>query len=116
MYPDMSSNNNFMFPKNYYSTMLKYQPGYVSQYKNTGWTVYELTAVKSSVEYKKYWGYTLNNATMNNFYWHPYNSFPYGIQGLGYENKIIGFLGDSIVEGYGSSDYNGGSVTDHSDH
>ena len=100
----------FGLPVAGYGTLLKYRP-FLDSDDTTGFTVYEYTVypLRDSVT-EKYFAYALNNQSADTLVWRKVNTTAntLGIRDLGMESKSIVFLGDSIVEGYGSSDYNGG--------
>lgn len=77
---------------------------------NTGFTVYTFTVI-SNGDTAQYYAYAKDNQDIASLVWHRYNDAPAnpGINGLGLESKRVVFLGDSIVSGLGTSDFNGGS-------
>ena len=58
---------------------------------------------------KQYYAFAIDNATAGSLVWRRYNFTPAnrGIDKLGLESKSIVFLGDSVVDGLGSSDWDG---------
>ena len=96
-------------PCNGHGTLTKFRPFGISS-TGTGYTVYTFTVLRGTAA-EQYFAYAVNNQTPEALQWYRYNtSTPNrGIDKLGVEDLSIVFIGDSIVEGFGSSDYNGGA-------
>lgn len=65
---------------------------------------------------RKYFAFCYGNETINTLYWRKIevnNSIK--ITNMGHDKNKIYLIGDSIVEGYGGTNYNGGSSDNHSD-
>lgn len=86
-------------------TLFKYSPDGASE-KNTGYCVYELTVLRLGNTIK-YFAYAVIDQTLDDLLWHRYNTARTnkGIKSAGLAPLNIVLIGDSIVEGYGSSDY-----------
>ncbi len=95
-------------PCNGYGTLIKFRP-YSNANTLTGFTVYLFTAFTSVYSTVQYYAYTSNTQDIGKLVWYRYNCSPAnrGINSLGLESKSIVFIGDSIVDGVGSSDYDG---------
>ena len=97
-----------------HSTLIKFSP-YVSDSDTTGYCLYIYSALMNSTDVELYYAYAINNQTVESLKWHKFADKDYadnrGIDNVGIstDELSIVFIGDSIVEGYGSSDYNGGS-------
>lgn len=93
-----------------YGTLIKLSP--FSDTDATGFIPYFYFSVNGRDTFLHY-AYALNNQTADSLVWHKVNSSVTnrGIDNVGIstDELSIVFIGDSIVEGYGSSDYNGGS-------
>lgn len=92
-----------------YGTLFKYS-GHLSNANTTGFIVYLYTVLRSSTgTVEMYFAFSQNNQTIETLQWTRIGEKNKGIQEIGLTSKIVGFIGDSITEGFGSSDYNGGS-------
>ena len=90
-------------------TLVKLRPRLNSD-TGTSFTVYNFTALYGSEGVtKQYYAFAIDNATAGSLVWRRYNFTPAnrGIDKLGLESKSIVFLGDSVVDGLGSSDWDG---------
>lgn len=78
--------------------------------KSTGFVTYHYSVLTHSGFTKEYTAYAVNSQSVSDLMWTEITAVQSkGIDDLGINNLSIVFIGDSIVEGYGSSDYNGGS-------
>jgi lysophospholipase L1-like esterase len=86
-------------------TLLKYSPDGASE-KNTGYCVYELTVLRHG-NTVKYFAYAVIDQAPDSLLWHKYSTARTnkGIKSVGLAPLNIVLIGDSIVEGYGCSDY-----------
>ena len=93
-----------------YHTIVKLSP-YHTNSARTGWVIYLLYAAGYDCAPRAWYAFGLEDQTYEDLVWHSVgeNKQTKHISKLGIENNIIGFIGDSIVEGYGESTYNGGS-------
>lgn len=107
---DITDYSAIGLPCNGYGTLTKFRPFENSSTAGAGFTVYTFTVLRGTAA-EQYFAYAVNNQTPETLQWYRYNtSAPNrGIDKLGVENLSIVFIGDSIVEGFGSSDYNGGA-------
>lgn len=82
-----------------------------SEDTNTGFTLYIAAVLANGNVTTLHYAYAISNQSVDTLIWHKlnYNPASKGIDRLGIESLSIVFIGDSIVEGYGSSDYNGGA-------
>lgn len=101
-------NVTFGLPVKGNGTLLKYRP-FTDDRGDRGFVVYDFTVLNGS-RVEKYFAFSIVGDTVDTLIWHKHNTAETvpGIAGLGLEDKSIVFIGDSIVEGYGSSDHNGG--------
>ena len=85
-------------------TILKFSP-----YTNTnqGYCIY-ISAVLESTYERFFIAYSISNQDKDTLVWHELGVQNKKLKLLGISSRKIAFIGDSIVEGYGSSDYNGG--------
>ena len=86
-------------------TLLKYTPE-KSSAENPGYCVYELTILRHWNTIK-YFAYAIMGQAIDTLLWHKFNTtrINKGLADVGLTPLNIVLLGDSIVEGYGSSDY-----------
>lgn len=91
-------------------TLFKYMPGATSA-GNAGFCVYELTILRHWATIK-YYAYAIIDQTVETLVWRRYNATSVNktIKDVGLSPLNIVLIGDSIVEGYGSSDYNSSGV------
>lgn len=109
---DLTDYKGFGLPQLGNGTLLKYRPFNIED-KTTGFTVYDYTLLKNGTV-SRWCAYAINNQTVDKLNWEKIPTFNElynkGIDELGSKDLSIVFIGDSIVEGYGSSDYNGGAT------
>lgn len=109
---DLTDYEGFGLPQLGKGTLLKYRPFNIED-KTTGFTVYDYTFLKNGTV-SRWCAYAINNQTVDNLNWEKIPTFNElynkGIDELGSKDLSIVFIGDSTVEGYGSSDYNGGAT------
>lgn|GEM_PF-7084646 len=74
-----------------------------------GFTNYRYSVLCTPNEAYHYFALTSYNQNVEEINWQKLNNFARGLIGLGMGSKSVVFIGDSIVEGYGCSNYNGGS-------
>jgi lysophospholipase L1-like esterase len=94
--------------KSGYGTLLKYRPYADSQKSDSGFEVYEYTVLRMSGDIERFFAYATVGETAESLVWRKYNTTAnaHGLYDIA--DKSVVFIGDSIVEGYGASDYNGG--------
>jgi len=97
----------FGLPQRGYGTLVKTNPlnGVDDGYTNYRYSV----QCTSTNEAYHYFALGTNNQNVEEINWQKLNNFARGLIGLGMGSKSVVFIGDSIVEGYGCSNYNGGS-------
>lgn len=100
-----------------HSTLIKLSPNF-SDSTSTGYCLYLYAAIlNNKYDTRLYYAYAIDNQTVDNLKWREIvydkrtTNPKRGIKSLGLTSDILSivFIGDSIVEGYGSSDYNGGA-------
>ena len=103
-----------------HSTLIKLSPNF-SDSTLTGYCLYLYAAILNNKnDTRLYYAYAVNDQRVDNLKWIEVGDADKkhgvadkrGIKSLGLtsDNLSIVFIGDSIVEGYGSSDYNGGAT------
>ena len=110
---NLSDYKKFGLPRIGFGTLLKYRP-FDTEDKTTGYTVYDYTVLENNNIYSRWYAYAIDNQTADNLQWEKIPTFNdiynKGIKELGSKPLSIVFIGDSIVEGYGCSNYNGGTT------
>jgi lysophospholipase L1-like esterase len=96
----------FGLPRRGYGTLVKTNP---YNENNEGFTNYRYSVLCAQNEAYHYFALTSINQNVEEINWQKLNNFARGLIGLGIGSKSVVFIGDSIVEGYGCSNYNGGS-------
>ena len=94
-------------PEVAYGLLYKFT-SYGQSYTATGYVTYIYVVVHDGGP-RIYYAFAVNNQTISALDWVRLGEKVRGISKLGLASMTIGFLGDSITEGYGSSDYNGGA-------
>lgn len=109
---DLEEYESFGLPQRGYGTLLKYRP-YHKDDVSTGFTVYEYTVLEHGNYLSRWYTYAIDGQTVEKLKWRRVSNsnerYDRGINGLGNKSLSIVFIGDSIVEGYGCSNYNGGT-------
>ena len=88
-----------------FGTFIKFSPFYTDA-TYTGFSIYFLVLLGSTSSI--YYAYTVNNQILDDIDWIRLDHKDIGLKKLGQGTCRIAFIGDSIIEGYGCSDYNGG--------
>ncbi len=96
----------FGLPQRGNGTIVKTNP--YSEYLDR-FTNYRYSVLCTSNEAYHYFALTTDKQNVKEINWQKLNNFARGLIGLGINSKSVVFIGDSIVEGYGCSNYNGGS-------
>jgi lysophospholipase L1-like esterase len=88
-----------------YQTIIKFSPN--SNSTSQGFCIY-LVGVLDGSTVRFYSAYSINNQNPDDLMWYELGHDNDHLKRIGFVTLRIAFIGDSIIEGYGSSDYNGG--------